>query len=78
MSLLTGVYVHVGHHTLHIKEKNRRINNALEYYPKEDRFLIYLPLYMNHLDEYTKTPWHRGLNPESVTEDNVWGGLFYQ
>ena len=78
MSLLTGVYGHVGHHILHEKEKNRRRNTALEYYPKEGRFLLYFPLYVKHLDEYTKAPWPRGLIIESVTEDHVWGGLFYQ
>ena len=36
MSLLTGVYGHVGHPMVHEGEKNRRINTALEYYPKED------------------------------------------
>ena len=33
---------------------------------------------MNHLEYYTKIPWPRGLSTESVTEDNVWGVLFYQ
>ena len=36
MSLLTGVYGHVGHHILHEKEKNRKRNTTLAYDPKED------------------------------------------
>ena len=36
MSLLTGVYGHVGHHILHEEEKNRRMNTTLAYDPKED------------------------------------------
>ena len=53
--------------------KNRSRNTALEHYSKEDGFLIYCPLYMNHLEEYTKTPWPQGLITESVTEYKVWG-----
>ena len=78
MSLLTGVYGHVGNHILHREEKNRRRNNALAYDPKEDKFLLYCPLYGKHLEEYTKTPWLQGLSTESVTEDEVGGFLFYQ
>ena len=78
MSLLTGVYGRVDHHILHEKEKNRRRNTAIAYYPKEDEFLLYCPLYLKHLEESTKTPWPRGLSTESVTEDKVWGFLFYQ
>ena len=57
MSLLTGEYGHVGHHILHKEEKNRRINTALEYDPKEEKFLLYCTLYVKHMEEYTKTPW---------------------
>ena len=71
MSLLTGVCGHVGRHIIHEEEKNRRINTALECDPKEDEFLIYCPLYVNHLEEYTKTPWPRGLSTESTIEDKV-------
>ena len=78
MSLLTGVYGHVGHHILHEQEKNRRRNNALADYPKEDEFLRYCPLYMKHLEDYTNTSWPRGLRTESVTEDEVLGFVFYQ
>ena len=78
MSLLTGVYGNVGHHILREKEKNRRRNTALAYYPKEGRSLLYCPLYVKHLEEYTKKTWPRGLSTESVTEDTVWGGLLYQ
>ena len=67
MSLLTGVYGHVGHHILHEEEKNRRRNTALAYDPGEDEFLLYCPLYVNHLEEYTKTPRQPGLSTESVT-----------
>ena len=66
-SLLTGVYGHVGHHILHEEEKNRRINTALAYDPKEDEFLLYFPLYINHLEYYTKITWPQGLSTESVT-----------
>ena len=76
--LLTGVYGHVGHHVLHEEEKNRRRNTALTYYPREDEFYQYFPLYVKHLEEYTKTPWLRGICTESVIDDEVWGGLFYQ
>ena len=78
MSLLTGVYGHVGHHILHEEEKNRRRNTALAYDPRENEFLIYCPLYLKNLEEYTKTPWPRGLSTESVTGDKVWGFLFCQ
>ena len=54
MSLLTVVYVHVGHNILHEEEKNRRRNTALDYDPKEDELLLYCPLYAKHLEEYTK------------------------
>ena len=33
---------------------------------------------MKHPEEHTKIPWPRGLSTESVTEDKVWGFLFYQ
>ena len=33
---------------------------------------------MKHLEEYTTTPWLKGLSTESVTEYKVWGFLFYQ
>ena len=41
MSLLTGLYGHVGHHILLEEDKNRRINTSLEYDPKEDEFCLY-------------------------------------
>ena len=78
MSLLTGLYGHVSHHILHEEEKSRRRNTALEYYPKEEKFLLYCPFYVKHLEEYTKTPWPRGLRSESATEYKAWGFLFYQ
>ena len=78
MSLLNGVYFNLGHHIPHEEEKNRRRNTALAYDPKEDGFLLYCPLYVNHPEEYTKTPWPQGLRNEYVTEDKVWGFLFYQ
>ena len=52
MSLLTGVYGHVGNHILHKEEKNRRRNNALAYDPKEDEFLLKRTLYVNRLEDY--------------------------
>ena len=57
MSLLTGVYGNVGHHILHDREKNRRRNTALAYDPKEDGLILYFPLYVKHLEGYTKKPW---------------------
>ena len=51
---LTDVYGHVGHHILHVEEKNRRRNTTQEYYPKEDKFFLYCPLYGKHLGDYTK------------------------
>ena len=69
---------HVGNYILDEKEKNRSRDTALEYDPKEDEFLIYCPLCMNHLGDYTKTTWSKGLSTEAVTEDKVWGFLFYQ
>ena len=45
MSLITGLYGHVGNQILHKEEKNRRINNALAYYPREDKFLLYFTLF---------------------------------
>ena len=33
---------------------------------------------MKHLEDYTKTPWTRGLSTEYVIEGKVWGFLFYQ
>ena len=54
MSLLTGVYGNVGHHILHEKEINMRRNTALAYYPKEGGSLLYCPLYVKHLEEYTE------------------------
>ena len=51
------MYGHVGHHILYEEEKNRRRNTAMEYDPKEDKFLIYFPLYVKHLEECIKTPW---------------------
>ena len=77
-SLLTGVYGHVGHHILHKEDKNKRRNTDLTYDPKEDGFLIYFPLYVKHLEEYTKTPCPQGISTEYVTVDQVWGFLFYQ
>ena len=70
-SLLTGVYGNVGHNILHKEEKNRRRNTSLSYDPKEEKFLLYCPLYTNYLGYYTKTTWPRGLSTESVTEDKV-------
>ena len=61
------MYGHVGHHILHEEEKNRRINTALAYDPKEYEFLLYFPLYINHLEYYTKITWPQGLSTESVT-----------
>ena len=78
MSLLTGMYGHVGHHILHKEEKNRRRNTALEYDPKEEKLLLYCPLYVNHLEEYTKKTWPQVPSTESVTEDKMWGFIFYQ
>ena len=78
MFILTGVYGHVGHHILHEEEKYRRINTSLEYDPKEDELLLHCPLYVNYLEDYTKIPWPRRLSTESVTEDHMWGFLFYQ
>ena len=78
MSLLTGVYGNIGRHILHEAEKNRRRNTSLSYDPKEDEFLLYCLLYVKHLEYYTKTPCMQGLRTESVTEDKVWGFLFYQ
>ena len=57
ISLLTGIYGHVGHHIIYEEEKNRRRNNDLGYDTKEDELLLYCPLYVKHLEEYTK---HRG------------------
>ena len=54
MSLLTGVYVNVGRNILHEREKNRRRNNALADDPEEYGLLLYCPLYVKHLEEYTK------------------------
>ena len=54
MSVLTDMYGHVGHHILHKIYKNSSINTALEYYPKEDKFFLYCPLYGKHLGDYTK------------------------
>ena len=34
------MYDHFGHHILNEEEKNRRVNNALAYDPKEDKFLM--------------------------------------
>ena len=78
MFVINGVYGHVGHHINNEEEKNRRRNTALAYNPKEDKFLLYFLLYVKHLEEYTKKPWLRGISTESVTEDKVWGFLFYQ
>ena len=79
MSLLAGVYGHVGHHILHEEEKNRRRNNALAYDTKKEEFLLCCILYVKHLEEYTKTPWPRGLSTEYGTEDKVCvGGIFCQ
>ena len=50
----------------------------MEYYPKEDEFLTYCPLYVKNLEQYTTTPWPQGLSTEPVTEYKVWGFLFYQ
>ena len=72
MSLLTGVYGHVGHQILHKEENNRRINTALVYYPKDEELLLYCSLFAKHLEEYTKKMWARGLRTEAVTEDKVW------
>ena len=69
---------HVSNRILHEEEKNKRRNTALAYDPKEDEFLLYCPLYVNHLEEYTKTPRQPGLSTESVTEYKVWRFLFYQ
>ena len=52
MSLLTGVYSHVGHHIPHKEEKHRRGNTALGCDSKEDESLIYCPLYVKYLKEY--------------------------
>ena len=60
------------------KRKNRRRNTALVCDPKEDKLLLYFPLYLKQLEQYTKKPWPQGLITESVTEDKVWGFLFYQ
>ena len=54
MYLLTGVYGYVGHQIIHEKDKNRRRNNAMEYDPKEDKFLLYCIFYVKHLEEYKK------------------------
>ena len=54
MPLLTGVYGHVGHHILHEEDKNRRINTALEYDPREDELLLYCPFCVKNLEDYTK------------------------
>ena len=54
MSLLTSVYGHVGHHILHGEEKNRRINTDLAYDPREEKSLLYCPLYTKHLEDHTK------------------------
>ena len=72
------MYGHIGHHIIHEGDKNRRRNNALAYDPKEYEFLLYFPLYFNHLEEYTQILWPQGLSTESVTEYKVWGFLFYQ
>ena len=50
------MYGHVGHNILHEEEKNRKRNIAQGYDPKEDELLIYYPLYVNHLEDYTKKP----------------------
>ena len=79
MSLLTCVYGRVSHHILHEEEKNRRRNNALAYDPKEDKFLLYCPLYVKSTwKSKQKHPWPRVLSTESVTENKVRGFLFYQ
>ena len=49
MSLPTGVYGNVGHHTLHKEENNRRRNTAMKYDTKEDKLLIYCPLCVHNL-----------------------------
>ena len=72
------MYGHVGHRILHEDEKNSRRKTALAYDPKEEKFLLYCPLYMKQLEEYTTALWPWGLITESVTEDKVWGFLFYQ
>ena len=64
--------------TYFMKKKNRRRNTYLKYDPKEEKFLPCCQLYVNHLEEYTKTLWPRGLSTEYVTEDKVWVFLFYQ
>ena len=56
MSLLTGVYAHVGNYILHEEENNRSRNTALAYDPKGNKLLLYCPLYVENLEEYTKTP----------------------
>ena len=73
MSILTGVYGHVDNHILHKEEKNRRTNTALAYDQKEDEFLLYCPLYVKHLEDYTKTSWPWGFSTEYITEDKMWG-----
>ena len=56
MSLLTGVYGHVGNHILCEEEKNRRRNTDLAYDPKGEEFLLYCPLCVEHLENYTQAP----------------------
>ena len=73
MSLLTGMYGHVGRHIRHEEQKNRMRNTALEYDPKEENFLLYCLFYMNYLEDYIKTRWPLGISAEAVTEDKVWG-----
>ena len=61
-----------------MNKRKREGNTALAYDPKEDEFLLYFPLYVNHLEEYTKKTWPQVPSTESVTEDKMWGFIFYQ
>ena len=36
------------------------------------------PLSVKHLEDYTKIKWTRWLSTESITEDKLWGFLFYK
>ena len=76
MSLLTGVYGNVGHHILREKEKNRRRNTALAYYPKEDGLLLYCPLYVEHLEEYTKNRVQKD-SALNLSQKILCGGVYY-